>query len=351
LTKCGRWLHGPDEEKFQVDRVFQVFISSTSADLKDEPQAVSNTLAKAGYMPAGLELLAATDQTQLDYIKRIIDRSDYYVVIVGCRYGSLSDDGLRFTEEEFEYARSKSIPVLAFLPENPDRLAVGKTETDAPLKEKLDAFKSRLSTGRIVEFWNNENDLCMKVVLAVATAVNLKPGVGWIRADQAIDPKVLQELERLRIENAAFRQKLADLNREQSSTDPTLAGSVDSVTVEFLVYRSEEGFPDSISRTILLSDLFVGLYDHLLKNPSEAYVRELTGYWYRQKNHMSDYCELGEKSATIVRDKLEALGLIKPRSIMAGFSNHIAWSVTEKGKRFRESNRPLRIGHSGSAAT
>jgi hypothetical protein len=333
-----------------VDRVFQVFISSASADLKEERQAVSNTLAKAGYMPASLELIAATDQQQLNYIKRIIDRSDYYVVIVGGRDCWLSSDVLRFTEQELEYARSKDIPVLAFLPENPETVSASKAETDILSKETLDAFKARLSAGRIVEFWNNQNDLCMKVVLAVATAVNLKPGAGWIRGDQAIDPKLLQELEKLRIENADFRQKLAEFSRKDSA-DSTPAESSDSITVELLIYRTEEGLPDSISQTILLSDLFAGLYDHLLKNPSEAYVRELVGYWYRQRLHISDYCELSEKSAVVVRDKLEALGLIKARSIIAGFSNHIAWSVTEKGKQLLEAKRTLMIGQTGPAAS
>ncbi|WP_439925414.1 DUF4062 domain-containing protein [Nitrobacter sp. JJSN] len=331
-----------------MNRVFQIFISSTYIDLKDERQAVSNTLAKAGYMTAGLELLPATDRQQLDYINRIIDRSDYYVVIVGSRCGPLSDDGLAVTEKLFEYARSKDVPILAFLPESSGDVALG-AETDARLKEKLDAFKARLSTSGIVEFWSNENDLCMKVVLAVATAANLKPGVGWIRGDQAINPKLLQELERLRIENEDFRQKITDLNRGDSSTD--LIGSADSITVEFLVYRSEEGFPDPTSKTISLGEVYIGLYDHLLKNPSEAYVRELVGYWYRQKFQISNYCELGEKSTAVIRDKLETLGLIKSRSIIAGFSNHIAWSVTEKGKQFFESRRVLRIGHSGSEAT
>ena len=332
-----------------MDRVFQVFIGSTYPDLKDERQAVSNALAKAGYMPAGMELFPATDQQQHDYIKRVIDRSDYYIAIVGGRYGSLSDGGLSFAEEEFEYARLKDIPILAFLPDSRGDIAVGKTETDTPLKEKLDAFKARLSTGRIVEFWHNENDLCMKVVLAVATAVNLKPGIGWIRGDQAIDPRVLQELEKLRIQNADFRQKLADLSRDELS-EPT-SGPYDPVTVELLVYRSEESLPNSISQPVLLDEIFVGLYDQFLKSPSEAYVRKLVGSWYQQKFQISDYCELGEQSTIIVRDKLEALGLIKSRSIIAGFSNHIAWSVTEKGKRFLESRRLLRIGQSGSAAT
>ncbi len=333
-----------------MDRVFQIFITSTDADLKDERQAVGNTLAKAGYMPAGMESFPVTDQQQLDYIKRIIDRSDYYIMIVGRRYGALSGSELTFAEDAFEYARSKGIPILAFLPEKPDDMAVGAIEPEASLKEKLDAFKARLSTGRIVEFWSNENDLCMKAMMAVATAVNLKPGVGWIRGDQAINPKLFQELEKLRIENADLRQKLADLEKDKSSSGPA-AEADNSVTVELLVYRSEEGAPDSISRSISLGDLFAALHGHLLKSPSEAYVRELVGYWYRQKLHVSDYCELSEKSTIVIRDKLEALGLIKPRSIMAGFSNHIAWSLTEKGRRFSESGHIPRIGHSGSAAT
>src|SRR5690606_35172587 len=113
------------------------------------------------------------DQQQLDYIKRIIDRSDYYIIIVGRRYGSLSDHELIFAEDVFAYARSKDIPILAFLPEKPGHATGGAIEPEPPLKERLDTFKARLSTSRIVEFWSNENDLCMKAMMAVATAVNL----------------------------------------------------------------------------------------------------------------------------------------------------------------------------------
>jgi hypothetical protein len=75
-----------------MDKVYQVFVSSTYADLADERRRVSETLAKAGYVPAGMELFPATDQKQLEFIKRVIDRCDYYVVIIGGRYGSLADD-------------------------------------------------------------------------------------------------------------------------------------------------------------------------------------------------------------------------------------------------------------------
>ena len=70
-----------------MDKVYQIFVSSTFDDLKDERRAVSNSLAKAGHIAAGMELFPATDQQQLEYIQRIIDRSDYYVVVVAGRYG------------------------------------------------------------------------------------------------------------------------------------------------------------------------------------------------------------------------------------------------------------------------
>src|SRR6266849_1019042 len=98
-----------------MDKVYQVFVSSTYSDLQVERKHVSETLAKAGYIPAGMELFPATDQQQLEFIKRVIDRCDYYVVIVGGRYGSLADEKISFTEMEYEYARQRGIPVLAFL--------------------------------------------------------------------------------------------------------------------------------------------------------------------------------------------------------------------------------------------
>jgi hypothetical protein len=192
-----------------MDKVFQVFVSSTFSDLKDERRQVSNTLAKAGYVVAGMELFPATDQQQLEYIKRVIDRSDYYVVIVGGRYGSLAGENVSFTEKEFEYAKSKGIPVLAFLHQNPRQLAVERTDEDPAKAALLEEFRLKLSTGRIVEYWTDANDLCTKIVIAVTNAVNLTPGTGWVRGNQAIDPSVLQESERLRIENASLRERLA----------------------------------------------------------------------------------------------------------------------------------------------
>ena len=181
-----------------MDKVYQVFVSSTFSDLQDERKQVSDTLAKSGFIPAGMELFPATDEQQLAFIKRVIDRCDYYVVIVGARYGSLDGDK-SFTEKEYEYALEKKIPILAFIHQNPGKIEFDKAESDPDQIRRLDSFRARLATSRIVAFWNNVSDLRTEVLTAVTNAVNLAPGAGWVRGDQAIDPKILQEMERLRV--------------------------------------------------------------------------------------------------------------------------------------------------------
>ena len=114
-----------------------------------------------------MELFPATDQQQLDFIQRVIDRCDYYVVVLGGRYGSLADDSVSFTEKEYDYALSKGVPVLAFLHANPQKIEVGKTDGDDRKAKKLKAFRERLAQGRIVDFWSEPQELCTKVVIAV----------------------------------------------------------------------------------------------------------------------------------------------------------------------------------------
>lgn len=78
---------------------FQVFVSSTYRDLADERSAIFDTLMKLDCIPAGMKSFPAFDEEQLEYIKRIIDDSDYYVLVIAGRYGSLTEDGLSFTEK------------------------------------------------------------------------------------------------------------------------------------------------------------------------------------------------------------------------------------------------------------
>jgi hypothetical protein len=88
-----------------------------------------------------MELFPVTDQQQLIFIKRVIDRCDYYVVIVGVKYGSL-DGEKSFTEKE--YAVEKKIPVLPFIHKEPSKIEADKADRDADQIRRLDLFRARL---------------------------------------------------------------------------------------------------------------------------------------------------------------------------------------------------------------
>lgn len=72
------------------DKKFQIFVSSTYTDLKEERQAAVEAILSAGHIPAGMELFSAGDESQMTVIKRWIDESDIYLLILGGRYGKLN---------------------------------------------------------------------------------------------------------------------------------------------------------------------------------------------------------------------------------------------------------------------
>ena len=97
-----------------MNKVYQVFISSTYNDLINEQRPTGNTLAKAGFIQAGMELFLRLISNSLNLLKRIIDGSDYYVIIIGGRYRWLFDGKISYTEKEYEYALTSNFPILSF---------------------------------------------------------------------------------------------------------------------------------------------------------------------------------------------------------------------------------------------
>lgn len=81
------------------DRRYSVFISSTFEDLRDERRAVQDAVISAGDFPVQMESFPASDIDQFEFIKSLIDKCDYYVLILAGRYGAPANDGISFTEK------------------------------------------------------------------------------------------------------------------------------------------------------------------------------------------------------------------------------------------------------------
>jgi hypothetical protein len=147
-----------------MDNRYQIFVSSTFADLKDERQAVIQALLSLDHFPAGMESFPASDDDAWTLIQGVIDDSDYYVLVIGGRYGSTNEAGISYTEMEFDYAVKNGKPVLAFVHEIPELIPVGKTDQSDSLRERLTAFKFRVEAAHHVKYWKNPDDLKAKVI-------------------------------------------------------------------------------------------------------------------------------------------------------------------------------------------
>ncbi len=205
----------------KMDKRYQVFISSTFTDLKDERQAVLRAILELDQMPAGMELFPAADDSAWQLIKDVIDASDYYVVILGGRYGSLDETGLGYTEKEYEYAVQARKPVIPLLHAKPDNLPRERTETDEAAWKKLQAFRERVEARHTCVYWATVDDLKAKVIVGLTASMKRHPGVGWVRADEVPTGATIAEV-------LSLRDKIVVLEAEAAAagTNPP-AGSED----------------------------------------------------------------------------------------------------------------------------
>ncbi|WP_080990290.1 DUF4062 domain-containing protein [Comamonas testosteroni] len=188
-----------------MEKRYQVFVSSTFADLQDERQAIMQAVMQMDCIPAGMELFPAADEEQMQFIKKIIDDSDYYLLLIGGRYGSVSADGVSYTEQEYEYAKSKGMKVIALLHKDPESLPVAKSEKDPIGAEKLKKFRAEVSTGRLVNFWNTAQELPGLVALSLMKTIKAYPAVGWVRGNTVASEDLLRQINDLRQENEKLR--------------------------------------------------------------------------------------------------------------------------------------------------
>ena len=165
-----------------MDKKYQIFISSTYKDLKPARNEVTQTILSMGHFPIGMEMFGASNDEQWKLITEAIDTSDYYLVIIGKTFGSeVPGEGISYTQKEFRYAKSKNIPVLAFIID--DEAEVRKTfkETDIDRIKKLNDFRKELESGRTVVYWKNKYDLAQHVAISLEKEMKRCPRPGWRR--------------------------------------------------------------------------------------------------------------------------------------------------------------------------
>jgi Domain of unknown function (DUF4062) len=197
---------------------YQIFVSSTYEDLKDERNEVIKACLNMGHIPVGMEMFNAADEEQWQVISRTIDQCDYYAVIVAHRYGSTMPDGLSFTEKEYDYAVDQGAPVLGFVIDPKAPWPSDRIDKDPICVQALQSFKSKVKQ-KMVRSWSDKSELQAHFAISLGTTININPRRGWVRAPEAGATDVVQTLSNLAEENARLRQALDEMRTSASSRD------------------------------------------------------------------------------------------------------------------------------------
>lgn len=227
-----------------MDKKYQIFISSTFKDLKTARLKVRDAILSIYHFPVGMEMFGAADEDQWEIIKKDIDESDYYILIIGKCFGSeVPGEGISYTQKEFRYAVSQGIPVLAFLMKDDARVAASFQETDKDRIKKLKDFKAEVLSHRTVDWWSNPDKLAAKVVSSLSRQIIRKPRTGWIRASEFDIEKSHAELLELTEKVRALEEENEDLRAKTGDKrEPKL--SVEAYAPVVIHTISPEPVPD-----------------------------------------------------------------------------------------------------------
>lgn len=298
-----------------MKKKYQIFISSTYEDLKEERKKVQDTILSMYQFPIGMEMFSASDEEQWEIIRETIDSSDYYVLIIGHRYGSVIEEGeyagISYTQKEFRYALEQKIPVLAFLIDSSVPTTPEKIEQDASRKEKLEQFKAEVKSERMVQWWTSKEDLSSKVSVALNKEINRGKRPGWIRLNGL-------KLEETHNESSEMSKKIIELeleNRELKKRDitrePQFAFRINNDNSIYYKYKPcdlkhiKEEFSPIVKENII--DCPVGAFkieEYNRSLPTKEELNEyLENYWHYEnvKNNSIpfevEYKNIGNKKA------------------------------------------------------
>lgn len=300
-----------------MDKRYQVFVSSTFEDLQEERKEVMQALLELDCIPAGMELFPAANEDQWSLIKRVIDDCDYYILIIGGRYGSTNDKGKSYTQMEYEYAVSTGKPVIAFLHKNPANIPSGKAEQDSENKKKLEEFKKTVKK-KLVKYWEGADNLGSVVSRSMIRLIKDNPSEGWVKESSVIDEKSIAEISRLQKENEELKAKIKEITTEAPKGTEKLSQGDDLVTISFTLfgYYNNEHCHLSVKEKYSWNELFKVVAPSLIDECTNTdFHKKLSNYiaqTFKNEQNIKDYSHfsLSSESFGLIKVQFRALGLI-----------------------------------------
>ena len=193
------------------------FISSTFIDLKEERRIVANTLLESGINVNALDIKPASNDSARDQILRGIEESDFIIVIIGERYGTIDRKitkwpKLSITRWEYQMGvgRFKKDALVYFKQiSSPEQFQVDDYGDDFNKKRNLlSQFKKQLREKHNPGYFSNASELAFEIKKALIPTYRL--GVR----------DLLLKVESLQRENSRLKNEIETLkDRQTDNTD------------------------------------------------------------------------------------------------------------------------------------
>lgn len=247
-----------------------------------------------------MEQFGAVDTTQWEYIKKLINTADYYILVVAGRYGSVDPTdaaGISYTEKEYNYAKATRVPIIAILHENPGELPFDKSEITTEGRERLARFRAEVEDGRLVSYYKDQASLVEAIAAGVVRAKYTHPRPGWVRkSDAESDPSTVAELEQARAEVRELRDRIKEYQVSLKSLQYEISISEE----ENRSVRDEKS-----AQSILLSRLDTTTYVHIqyLDDFAEE-ARGLTINWLNLFMALAKVVSSGSVIMVVVPDEM-----------------------------------------------
>lgn len=314
-----------------AEKKYQVFISSTYADLKEERRKILDILLMADCIPAGMEAFVASDAEQFEVIKKVIDLCDYYILIIGKRYGSINEQtGLSYTEMEYDYAKEQGIPVLVFALDESVEVPPEKVEDAQEKVEALQKFRQKALENTLATIWKTQSDLTGAVAVSILKATKEIPRPGWQRAAEYDEASLRRDIMALQKEKNDLSTKLDAAQQKimQLTTVSDVAYEGYAVEIKYK-HQFANYAPSYGTKKRTLPELFRIISTEMIgvSISEKAIEIALLRAIFPKDTH--EYTFSDPQFVKVILNQLKALNLLQSKWISE--KSDLYWSVTTKG--------------------
>jgi hypothetical protein len=328
----------------------KVFISSTLIDLKEYRKEAEKAILDAGMEPILFEKIQAGENWNNE-IKSAIDSADIFLMIIGFRLGSINNNKA-WIEKEYEIAIQIEKPILSFMLS--DDAPIITSEIDSNLNDIL-KFRNSIKEKFLVQLFSTPKEIYQSILISL-TRIGDSIKVVSDTAEERLNE--IKKKDFIEHKTVRILKLLLSSPGDVSAERELVAKAVFRFNQEYLIdkgvfiklIRWEDFAPQIgdgpqriINKQLELFDIFIGLMWNRFGTPTDLaasgteeefngaliswqkHNRPWIAFYFcdRPANFRTAY-QLEQKAKVIeFREKLTALGLVKPYDYLEVFENTI----------------------------